>query len=539
MQGLYDEKISVARDRQKIARQLREHAMASLGGQMIGNRYVINPMGAIQNIMSAFEQRSAREEEENLNREKAGATISALNSMGIQAPDFLAKQAEIPAESPAFLSRVGAFLRGEDQPQDTPAKPYQQNVQQPTDRSAAILNLASANPEMANFVMAQEKAKKEEQRRFAGGSLQGSNLGFLKQNPQSGEYEVLKIGDKTPLPVAADLGLMQQKAGIDVNATQQKALNAPVKVDNPNGTNSYEIMGNVVNGLKNNNFGNIRPIGSSAGFQSYDTPEAGLNALSNQISIYKTKHGINNLVDFGNRFAPEYDENGKKINDTKAWIKNVAIASGLSPNETYDFSDPEINKRMTKGIITAEQGQKVADSVFGNNAPKQFGQTNEQKSAAKIAEHQAMNPANIPAEQINSQASNLALLEKLRKAKELVEANKNAFGVKNYLPDFITQRIDKEGITPRAAVAEIGSQKISDISGANVPMHEMERLRPFIPTATDDSATISKKLNQMESVIKDTENSRAEMFNNGKYKQGLIKSLKDTSQPKQPSVSNW
>ena len=72
----------------------------------------------------------------------------------------------------------------------------------------------------------------------------------------------------------------------------------------------------------------------------------------------------------------------------------------------------------------------------------------------------------------------------------------NATGMKGYLPDALLQRMDPSGVETRAAVSNLGSMIIHDRSGAAVTASEYPRLRPFIPTASDDPTTVKKKLGQ-------------------------------------------
>ena len=67
----------------------------------------------------------------------------------------------------------------------------------------------------------------------------------------------------------------------------------------------------------------------------------------------------------------------------------------------------------------------------------------------------------------------------------IARANPDAFGLKNVLGETVMQRLDPEGSGARGEVANIGSLKISDRSGATVPVGEMQRLRPFVPDASD------------------------------------------------------
>jgi hypothetical protein len=102
----------------------------------------------------------------------------------------------------------------------------------------------------------------------------------------------------------------------------------------------------------------------------------------------------------------------------------------------------------------------------------------------------------IPETAVRSITENRSALSKIDEALKLLDANKNATGFKGYLPDAILQRSDPDGVKARAAIADLGSLKIHDRSGAAVSVGEMARLKPFIPAATDNAATVKEKLAQ-------------------------------------------
>lgn len=94
---------------------------------------------------------------------------------------------------------------------------------------------------------------------------------------------------------------------------------------------------------------------------------------------------------------------------------------------------------------------------------------------------------------------NRAGLSQTDVAIEKVRANPAAVGAVAVLPEMVSQYIPtkggKEGVDVRAAVANLGSLKIHDRSGAAVSALEMPRLRPFVPNiGTDSPETIQKKL---------------------------------------------
>ena len=53
-----------------------------------------------------------------------------------------------------------------------------------------------------------------------------------------------------------------------------------------------------------NNLGNLRPVGSSKGFQQTESMEQGIKDIDNQLRIYGEKHGVkkNNLLFQSNRY---------------------------------------------------------------------------------------------------------------------------------------------------------------------------------------------------------------------------------------------
>lgn len=81
-------------------------------------------------------------------------------------------------------------------------------------------------------------------------------------------------------------------------------------------------------------------------------------------------------------------------------------------------------------------------------------------------------------------------------ALQAIQDNRNATGIKGYLPDAVLQRVDPKGVETRSAIANLGSMIIHDRSGAAVTVSEFPRLRPFIPLATDGPDVAEKKLKQ-------------------------------------------
>ena len=93
-----------------------------------------------------------------------------------------------------------------------------------------------------------------------------------------------------------------------------------------------------------------------------------------------------------------------------------------------------------------------------------------------------------------------------------MKADKNATGLKGYLPTGLLNRIDPSGVSARAEIADIGSLKIHDRSGAAVTMSEAPRLMPFVPLATDDRDTVLKKLQRLKLEINENSSAMNEIY---------------------------
>lgn len=81
--------------------------------------------------------------------------------------------------------------------------------------------------------------------------------------------------------------------------------------------------------------------------------------------------------------------------------------------------------------------------------------------------------------------------------------DRQATGLKGYLPNQVLNRIDPQGVDARAALADLGSLVIHERSGAAVTAAEFPRLAPFIPTEKDDADTVKKKLQRFVQVYRD------------------------------------
>lgn len=114
---------------------------------------------------------------------------------------------------------------------------------------------------------------------------------------------------------------------------------------------------------------------------------------------------------------------------------------------------------------------------------------------ARLAAGGDLKPVPVHAQKAITGAA--SALGKIDAAIAALEANPDAVGWKGYAPDALLNRNDPEGTVARAKLADIGSLKIHERSGAAVTASETPRLKPFIPSISDDYETALKKLKDM------------------------------------------
>lgn len=122
-------------------------------------------------------------------------------------------------------------------------------------------------------------------------------------------------------------------------------------------------------------------------------------------------------------------------------------------------------------------------------------------TAAARAKHRPVPSANMPAAIRNGFLENNALIDSIDATIEEVRKNPGSFGLPYALGDTVNQRLDPKGVAARAMVANIGSAKLHDRTGATLAAAEAPRLTPFIPTTTDRSDSIITKLEKMREEV--------------------------------------
>lgn len=145
---------------------------------------------------------------------------------------------------------------------------------------------------------------------------------------------------------------------------------------------------------------------------------------------------------------------------------------------------PKARQPSFSGIATEGGGLSVIDNTTG------VVQDAKTLTGDRVLKPLKELPATVASGYIENQVS----LSKIDEAIAGVQRYPNALGLKNLMGDAVRQRTDPEGVAIRAMIADIGSMKIHDRSGAAVSAAEYPRLKPFVPSANDEPAAAVEKL---------------------------------------------
>jgi hypothetical protein len=114
-------------------------------------------------------------------------------------------------------------------------------------------------------------------------------------------------------------------------------------------------------GIRNNNPGNLEyhadipwrgQTGSDGRFAVFDTAHNGIRALAKQLIVYTEKYGLTTINGAIHRWAPPSE------NDSGAYVRAVADALNVDPDEPLDWTQPTILANFVAAIIRHENGQQ-------------------------------------------------------------------------------------------------------------------------------------------------------------------------------------
>lgn len=122
--------------------------------------------------------------------------------------------------------------------------------------------------------------------------------------------------------------------------------------------------------IRNNNAGNLRPLGAGEGFQSFPTKEEGLQAMRDDLLV---KVGGNSRA-MASRYGADYTPTLESListwapsheNDTSGYINFVAEKSGIDPTKPLTAEDVDL---FMPAMVEMEGGKEAFDYFYGDEA---------------------------------------------------------------------------------------------------------------------------------------------------------------------------
>jgi hypothetical protein len=173
-------------------------------------------------------------------------------------------------------------------------------------------------------------------------------------------------------------------------------------------TGGMQSGGNPLS-VRNNNPGNMRPVGSNNGFQNFATPEEGLKAMADDLMIKISGRSPAMVSKFGQGYTPTLANvvstwAPPEENDTQAYIQAVSQKTGIAPDQPLT---PQDIARLQPAMIEQEGGG-AASQYFGaqQEIPESLQQLYQlaQSDPETYADDYLSAQANYEQEQVKAQA---------------------------------------------------------------------------------------------------------------------------------------
>lgn len=135
-----------------------------------------------------------------------------------------------------------------------------------------------------------------------------------------------------------------------------EAAPPPTTAGSTPGSGNWEVQHNNFAGMRNPNVPAAGgPNTNPSGWQQFDTPEAGVQAISNQLDRYAsgatTGKPLNTIRGIVSTWAPASDGN-----PTPALVARASQIVGVDPDQPLNLSDPTVKAKLVEAMIRNEQG---------------------------------------------------------------------------------------------------------------------------------------------------------------------------------------
>jgi len=154
--------------------------------------------------------------------------------------------------------------------------------------------------------------------------------------------------------------------------------------------------------LSINNFGGLRRPGVNAGpvgggFQSFATPELGVQATAHLLQTYQDRHGVNTLRSIINRWAPPFENNTAKL------IADAVQQTGFGADQPLNLHDATTLSAVAAAMIRNEVGVRgpsrdmVNNVISGLTIAGASAPANTQVASASVPANTQVASASVPA----------------------------------------------------------------------------------------------------------------------------------------------
>lgn len=198
----------------------------------------------------------------------------------------------------------------------------------------------------------------------------------------------------------------------------------------------------------------------------------------------------------------------------------AAKAPGISPVDVGNLAvkgaelqagrEARIEEAKMRVEAEAQRLRERAQDKIDEEARRHENRQSDIRLMASLKPGEKLKP--IPLSANTAILGNDQSLKQLNDTISLIEQNPDAVGFKGYLPNAVLNRVNPEGTNARAGIADIGSLKLHERSGAAVTASESPRLMPFIPLATDDAPTALKKLKRLRDIVASEQQGLSEIY---------------------------
>jgi hypothetical protein len=214
-----------------------------------------------------------------------------------------------------------------------------------------------------------------------------------------------------------------------------------------------------------------------------DWSDNGLNNLTN------LSRSVDEIIAQGN--TDRTFEQSKQVHADTLANQKATLAETVRGHNMTDARARETKQNTGYRLMTPEE--KKAAGLPGEAAY----QVNGDGKIDRVAGNNSVRP--IPSAALAGIQANRRTMEKIDAAIAALKTpeGKKSVGYLYGFSDAANQRLDPKGVGVRAKIADIGSAKLHDRSGASVTITEAPRLQPFIPSVADRDDALLNKLENL------------------------------------------